>query len=104
MQLAMNPDLNMPFKPLATMLPIVSGMAFLTPIGMPPTLLVQQPGGYSFLDYMKAGGPLFLVSMVAVLTWTSYWVNCEIAWAKEEFETGSGEAKFMFGGSFQEMP
>ena len=41
--------------------------AYATPIGMPANTMVLGPGGYSFLDYTKAGLPLILVATVVSL-------------------------------------
>ena len=68
-----------PLKPMATLLPIVAGMAFLTPIGMPPTLLVQTAGNYSFFDYTRAGWALQIVSMACVGGWICLWIKLEKA-------------------------
>ncbi|WP_300718741.1 SLC13 family permease [uncultured Desulfovibrio sp.] len=51
-------------------LPIVMGIAmsasacFLTPIATPPNTIVLGPGKYSFLDYVKAGWPLQLITLI----------------------------------------
>lgn len=41
--------------------------AYVTPIGMPANTMVIGPGGYKFMDYVKAGLPLILVSTVVSL-------------------------------------
>ena len=51
-------------------LPLMMGICmsasacFLTPIATPPNTIVLTPGRYTFLDYMKAGWPLQLISLV----------------------------------------
>lgn len=51
-------------------LPITMGIAmsasacFLTPIATPPNTIVLGPGKYSFLDYLKAGWPLQLITLL----------------------------------------
>lgn len=51
-------------------LPIVMGIAmsasacFLTPIATPPNTIVLGPGKYKFLDYVKAGWPLQLITLI----------------------------------------
>lgn len=51
-------------------LPIVMGIAmsssccFLTPIATPPNTIVLGPGKYSFLDYVKAGWPMQVISII----------------------------------------
>ena len=38
--------------------------AYATPIGMPANTMVVGIGGYKFIDYVKAGLPLILVSFI----------------------------------------
>ena len=51
-------------------LPIVMGIAmaasscFLTPIATPPNTIVLGPGGYKFVDYIKAGWPLQVIALL----------------------------------------
>lgn len=51
-------------------LPIIMGIAmsasacFLTPIATPPNTIVLGPGRYTFLDYVKAGWPLQLITLI----------------------------------------
>lgn len=51
-------------------LPIIMGIAmsasacFLTPIATPPNTIVLGPGKYSFFDYVKAGWPLQLITLL----------------------------------------
>lgn len=51
-------------------LPIAMGIAmsasccFLTPIATPPNTIVLGPGRYNFTDYIKAGWPLQLISLI----------------------------------------
>ncbi|MBR5790187.1 MAG: anion permease, partial [Phascolarctobacterium sp.] len=35
-----------------------------TPVGTPPNTLVLGPGNYKFVDYVKAGVPLVIVSFI----------------------------------------
>ena len=53
---------------------VATSCAFATPVGTPPNMLVMEPGGYKFRDYVVTGLPLilvcFLVSMVVIpLVW-----------------------------------
>ncbi len=41
--------------------------SFITPIGYQTNLMVQGPGGYSFIDYVKVGLPLTFIIGVAVI-------------------------------------
>ena len=46
---------------------IAGSCAYATPIGMPANTMVLAPGGYKFMDYVKAGLPLIIVSTVVSL-------------------------------------
>ncbi|MCP1103726.1 sodium-dependent dicarboxylate transporter 2/3/5 [Aequitasia blattaphilus] len=41
--------------------------AYATPIGMPANTMVLGPGGYKFMDYVKSGLPLIIVSTIVSL-------------------------------------
>jgi di/tricarboxylate transporter len=41
--------------------------AFVTPVSSPVNMLVMEPGGYRFADYVKIGLPLLLVTMVVTI-------------------------------------
>ena len=57
-------------SPQALMMTVAIGSscAFMSPVGHPVNLLVMGFGGYRFVDFMKAGFPLFLLVMAVVLT------------------------------------
>lgn len=46
---------------------IASSLAYATPIGMPANTMVYNIAGYSFMDYVKAGLPLIVVSSIVAL-------------------------------------
>ncbi len=51
---------------------VSASMCFASPFSTPPNALVMQPGGYTFMDYVKFGLPLQLIMgivMVIVLPW-----------------------------------
>jgi len=43
---------------------VAASCAFATPVGTPPNTLVLGPGGYKFMDYVKAGSGLVLVCFI----------------------------------------
>ena len=43
---------------------VAASCAFATPVGTPPCTLVLGPGGYKFMDYVKAGFPLIIIATV----------------------------------------
>ena len=50
--------------PFAITVLIASSAAFASPVASPIVTLVMTPGGYRFLDYVKIGGPLMLLTYV----------------------------------------
>lgn len=62
---------SMGADPKAFALAVVVGASasFLLPVGHPAPLLVQEPGGYRSLDYLKfgAGAALFVLAVIAVV-------------------------------------
>jgi anion transporter len=50
--------------PLAMGIGISASCCFLTPIATPPNTIIFGPGKYTFIDYMKVGWPLQIISFV----------------------------------------
>lgn len=50
--------------PLLMAVCIASSCAFTTPVGTPPNTMVMGPGGFKFKDYLRAGTPLLLLSLI----------------------------------------
>ena len=46
---------------------VAASCAFATPVGTPPNTLVLGPGNYKFMDYVKAGTGLVVVSFVVAI-------------------------------------
>ncbi len=46
---------------------VAASCAFATPVGTPPNTLVLGPGGYRFMDYVKAGTGLVIVAFHRIL-------------------------------------
>ena len=54
-------DLGIPPQTAMMAVAMAASASFTSPISHPANLLVMAPGGYRFVDYLKAGGPLALV-------------------------------------------
>ncbi len=53
---------------------VAASCAFATPVGTPPNTLVLGPGGYKFMDYVKAGLGLVIVSfVVSIILIPMFW-------------------------------
>ena len=50
---------------------IACSSAFLSPFGSPVNMIVREPGGYNFVDYLKVGLPILILSLVITLALTS---------------------------------
>jgi di/tricarboxylate transporter len=64
--------LNHDYLPFAYAVTIGSSMAFATPIGYQTNMMVQGPGGYRFVDYLKIGLPLHLIVGVTFMLMIQY--------------------------------
>jgi di/tricarboxylate transporter len=66
--LSMAQGLNVSFLPFVVILMVGASCAFINPAGFQTNLMVQEPGGYTFLDFAKVGLPLtLLVGIVVIL-------------------------------------
>ena len=50
--------------PVLMAIGIAASCAFTTPVATPPNTLILGPGKFHFMDYVKVGLPLVLVSMI----------------------------------------
>ena len=50
--------------PFAITVLVASSAAFASPVASPVVTLVVEPGGSRFIDFVKVGGPLMLLSYV----------------------------------------
>lgn len=54
-------------KPYMITVAVSASTAFLTPVGTTTNAMVLTAGGYSFLDYVKVGGPLLLLFFITTV-------------------------------------
>jgi di/tricarboxylate transporter len=64
---------GMNLMPMAVCIAIAASAEFTTPIGYHTNLMVMGPGGYRFMDYVRFGGPLTLISGVVAVTSAALW-------------------------------
>ena len=50
--------------PVLMAIGIAASCAFTTPVATPPNTLILGPGKFRFMDYVKVGLPLVVVSMI----------------------------------------
>lgn len=60
-------DQSVPFTPLAVCMVLAASCEFVTPIGYQTNLMVMGPGGYTWRDYARYGGPLTLLCGVVAV-------------------------------------
>jgi di/tricarboxylate transporter len=53
--------------PLLMTVAIAASLSFATPVASPTNTLVLGPGGYRFIDFLKVGLPLIVLSMLVTL-------------------------------------
>jgi di/tricarboxylate transporter len=54
-------------RAFALVIAVATGTSMLTPFAHPVNVMVMGPGGYTFRDYLRAGLPLVITTLVAVL-------------------------------------
>ena len=68
--IAISKQLGADPKAVLMAIAVAASCAFATPVGTPPNTLVLGPGGYKFMDYVKAGTGLvivcFIVSIIVI--------------------------------------
>ena len=59
--------LNVNPQALAMAIALGCSLAFITPMGHPVNIMVMNPGGYSFKDFLKVGAPLTVLAFITIL-------------------------------------
>ena len=65
--IAISQNLGADPKAVLMAIAVAASCAFATPVGTPPNTLVLGPGGYKFMDYLKAGCGLVIVCFIVSL-------------------------------------
>ena len=65
--IAISKNLGADPKAVLMAIAVAASCAFATPVGTPPNTLVLGPGGYKFIDYVKAGTGLVVVAFIVSL-------------------------------------
>ena len=68
--LSMANDLGVSFLPFAVILMLGTSYAFINPAGYQTNLMVQGPGNYTFMDFVKVGVPLTIIAGIVVVVLT----------------------------------
>ena len=67
--------LNVSSYPFVITVILAANLSFITPFGYQTNLLVMAPGQYKFLDYIKCGVPLTLLSWIIFILFIPRYFN-----------------------------
>lgn len=73
--MAMSTQLNLSATPFFVAIAFAASGCFLTPIGYQTNLMVYGPGGYTFKDFVRVGGPFTIIYVVVCVVFISYFYN-----------------------------
>ncbi len=59
--------IGVPPQAFAMTVAIACSAAYVTPVSSPVNMLIMEPGGYRFMDFVKVGIPLLLLTMVVTV-------------------------------------
>ncbi|NDK33193.1 SLC13 family permease [Nesterenkonia haasae] len=65
--LAAAEQLEVSFMPFVIVIMFAASASFMTPLGYQTNLMVLGPGGYKFMDYVKIGAPMSLLTAMVVV-------------------------------------
>lgn len=68
-------QMSLPYTPFFVAIAYAASGDFMTPIGYQTNLMVYGPGGYTFRDFLKVGGPLTLLYTLICIGFISYYYN-----------------------------
>jgi di/tricarboxylate transporter len=68
-------QMNLSYTPFFVAIAFAASGDFMTPIGYQTNLMVYGPGGYTFKDFMRVGGPLTIIYTVICIAFISYYYN-----------------------------
>jgi di/tricarboxylate transporter len=68
-------QLHLSYTPFFVAIAFAASGDFMTPIGYQTNLMVYGPGGYTFKDFMRVGGPLTIIYTVICIIFISYYYN-----------------------------
>jgi di/tricarboxylate transporter len=71
--MSMAEQMHLPYTPFFVAIAYAASGDFMTPIGYQTNLMVYGPGGYTFKDFLKVGGPLTLLYTVICIGFIAYY-------------------------------
>ncbi|MBK5279090.1 MAG: SLC13 family permease [Bacteroidia bacterium] len=73
--MSMAQELQLPYTPFFVAIAFAASGSFITPVGYQTNLMIFGPGGYSFRDFAKVGGPLTFIYTIICITFISIYYN-----------------------------
>ncbi len=73
--MAMSSQLHLSATPFFVAIAFAASGCFLTPIGYQTNLMIYGPGGYTFKDFIRVGGPFTVLYVTVCVTFISYFYN-----------------------------
>lgn len=73
--MSMAQELQLPYTPFFVAIAFAASGSFITPIGYQTNLMIFGPGGYSFRDFAKVGGPLTVIYTIICIMFISIYYN-----------------------------
>ena len=68
-------QMHLSYTPFFVAIAFAASGDFMTPIGYQTNLMVYGPGGYTFKDFMRVGGPLTVIYTLICIAFISYYYN-----------------------------
>lgn len=68
-------QMSLSYTPFFVAIAYAASGDFMTPIGYQTNLMVYGPGGYTFRDFMRVGGPLTIIYTVICIGFIAYYYN-----------------------------
>lgn len=73
--MSISEQMNISYTPFFVAIAFAASGDFMTPIGYQTNLMVYGPGGYTFKDFLKVGGPLTAIYAVICVGFISWYYN-----------------------------
>lgn len=73
--MSMAEQMNLSYTPFFVAIAYAASGDFMTPIGYQTNLMVYGPGGYTFKDFLRVGGPLTVLYTVICIGFIAYYYN-----------------------------
>jgi di/tricarboxylate transporter len=73
--MSISEQMGIPYTPFFVAIAFAASGDFMTPIGYQTNLMVYGPGGYTFKDFLRVGGPLTVIYTLICIGFISWYYN-----------------------------